>query len=265
MLALIAGEGNLPAVLVDTLAELPYIAAIEGHPPAFLTPDRTFRIEHLGSLLEEFKALGITEVCFAGAIQRPAIDPSEIDAATMPLVPRLTAALSRGDDGALREVLAIFTEAGFAIRGANEFAAALLPVAGTHTARRTEPRHEIDAARAANVLARLGPLDIGQSCVVHQGQVLAVEGRFGTDWMLESLANRPDDKGGILYKAPKPGQDRRIDLPVVGVETIAAASKARLDGVVVEEDGVMVLDLAAVERAADELRLFFWVRKADAE
>ncbi|NNL74224.1 MAG: UDP-2,3-diacylglucosamine diphosphatase LpxI, partial [Silicimonas sp.] len=45
------------------------------------------------------------------------------------------------------------------------------------------------------------------------------------------------------------------------VDTIAAAHKARLEGVVVEEDGVMVLDLAAVERAADEMGLFFWVRR----
>ena len=275
MLALIAGQGRLPTVLVDNLRELPHIASLEGYPPDVLVPDRSFRIEHLGTLIEEFRALGIRDICLAGAIRRPALDPSKIDAATMPLVPRMMAALERGDDGALREVLAIFEDAGFTIRAAHEFAAALLPVAGTYTARRPEPDHEADAARAAEVMQALGPLDIGQSCVVHRRQVLAVEGKFGTDWMLASLQNRPgggprdlssasddrDAKGGIFYKAAKPGQDRRVDLPVVGVETIAAAKKARLDGVVVEEDGVMVLDLAAVERTADELGLFFWVRR----
>lgn len=261
MLALIAGEGRLPAVLVDNLSDLPYIAAMEGYPPDFLTPDRVFRIEHLGTLLEEFKALGVTDVCFAGSIRRPAIDPAQIDAATMPLVPRMMAALSKGDDGALREVLTVFSEAGFNIRAANEFAAVLLPVAGVFTSRRTDTQHAADAVRAAEVVAHLGPLDIGQSCVVHRGRVLAIEGQFGTDWMLRSLRDRPDEGGGIFYKAPKPGQDRRIDLPVVGVDTIAAAHKARLEGVVVEENGVMVLDLAAVERAADEMGLFFWVRR----
>lgn len=263
MLALIAGEGKLPAVLVDNLSDLPYIAALEGHLPKYLTPDRVFRIEHLGTLLEEFKALGVRDVCFAGAIQRPAVDPGKIDAATMPLVPRMMAALGKGDDGALREVLAIFEEAGFAVRAANELASALLPVEAVYTARRTEAQHEADAARAAEVLAHLGPLDVGQSCVVHQGQVLAIEGRFGTDWMLKSLRHRPDGIGGVFYKAPKPGQDRRIDLPLVGVDTIAAAKKAGLEGVIVEENGVMVLDLAAVERAADELGLFFWVRRPE--
>ncbi|NNE86843.1 MAG: UDP-2,3-diacylglucosamine diphosphatase LpxI [Silicimonas sp.] len=261
MLALIAGQGRLPAVLVDALADLPYIATPEGSDPDFLVPDRRFRIEHLGTLINELKALGVTEVCFAGGVARPSIDPAQIDAATMPLMPRMADALQRGDDGALRELLAIFEEAGFTVRPANAYSSALLPVAGTFTTRRPDEQHKKDAARAAEVLAALGPLDVGQGCVVHQGQVLAIEGRFGTDWMLASLQHRPDGQGGLFYKAAKPGQDRRIDLPLVGVGTIAAASKARLDGVVVEEDGVMVLDLAAVERAADELGLFFQVRR----
>lgn len=261
MLALIAGRGKLPAVLVDNLADLPHIAALEGNLPEFLVPDRIFRIEELGTLLEEFRALGVTDVCFAGAIHRPGVDPTRIDAATMPLVPRMMTALGKGDDGALREVLAIFTEAGFAIRSPDELAPALLPAEAVLTARHPEPQHERDIERAAQVLRHLGPLDIGQSCVVHKGQVLAIEGCFGTDWMLESLLHRPDGSGGVFYKAPKPGQDRRIDLPLVGVDTVVRAKKAGLDGVVVEENGVMVLDMAAVRRAADELRLFFWVRR----
>ena len=261
-MALIAGTGKLPAVLVENLKELPFVASLKGFDPDFLVPDRRFRIEHLGTLIEEFKALGVTEVCFAGAIGRPAIDPSAIDRATTPLVPRMMAALQKGDDGALREVLGIFEDAGFTIRAPNEFASAFLPVSGCFTSRRPDEQHKMDAGRAAEVLRTLGPLDIGQSCVTYVGQVLAVEGRFGTDWMLASLASRPDDDGGIFYKAAKPGQDRRIDLPVVGVDTVVAARKARLDGLVVEEDSVMVLDLAAVTRAADELRLFFWVRRS---
>lgn len=261
MLALIAGTGKLPAVLVENLKDLPHIVALEGFDPDVLVPDQRFRIEHLGRLLEELKALGIVHVCFAGAIGRPEIDQSAIDTATLPLVPRMLAALQKGDDGALREVLSIFEDAGFTIRAPHEFAPALLPVQAVFTSRKPDDQHKTDATRAAEVLQSLGPLDIGQSCVIHQGQVLAVEGRFGTDWMLQTLTSRPDTKGGIFYKAAKPTQDRRIDLPVVGVDTVAGVRKAGLDGIIVEEDSVMVLDLAAVERAADECGLFFWVRR----
>ncbi len=261
MLALIAGRGQLPAVLVDCLGELPFVASLEGFDPELLVPDRRFRLEHLGTLIAELKELGVTEVCFAGAVSRPAIDPSAIDAATMPLVPKIKAALGAGDDGALRAVLAIFEEAGFSIRAADEIVPALLPRPGVVTTRPVEDQHRVDAQRAADIVAGLGALDIGQSCVVKQGQVLAIEGRYGTDWMLESLRVRPDGQGGIFYKAKKPGQDRRIDLPVIGVDTVAGAAGAGLDGLVIECGGVMVLDLAAATRDADEAGLFLWVRE----
>lgn len=260
MLALVAGRGQLPGTLVAALAERPYVVALEGFDPDTLDPDRRFRVERLGTLLTELKTLGVTEVCFAGAIGRPPIDPGEIDAATLPLVPKMMAALQMGDDGALRTVLAIFEDHGFAVRAAHEIVPSLLPDAAVHSKRQTDDPDRKDAARAAEVMAGLGALDVGQSCAVRAGQVLSIEGVFGTDWMLASLAARPDAGGGVFYKASKPGQDRRIDLPVVGVETVKGVSRAGLDGLVIEAGGVMVLDLPAVLRSCDELDLFFWVR-----
>lgn len=260
MLALIAGQGKLPSVLVDALPEIPYIVSLDGFDPDILVPDRRFRIEHLGSVIAEMQALGINEICLAGSIARPPIDPGRIDAATLPLVPRMMQALQKGDDGALREVLAIFEDAGFTIRAADELSASLLPAPGVFTSRRTEDYHKSDAIRGAEVVAAMGAADIGQACVIKAGQAIAVEGTFGTQHMLECLRNRPDGTGGILFKAKKPHQDRRVDLPVIGVDTVEQCANAGLDGIVVEADGVMVLDLAAVTRAADELGLFLWVR-----
>ena len=94
------------------------------------------------------------------------------------------------------------------------------------------------------------------------GQALALEGSFGTDWMLDSLTHRSDGGGGILYKAPKPGQDRRIDLPTIGPETVRAASAAKLDGIVIEAGGVMLLDLDETVRSAEDCGLFIWARQS---
>lgn len=261
MLALVAGKGRLPGILVEALSERPYVASLEGADPDGLVPDQRFRIEQLGTFLESLTARGVTEVCFAGAISRPALDPSKVDAATMPLVPRMMAALHAGDDGALRAVIAIFEEGGFRIAAADDLLPSLLPKPGFASARRAQENHVADAERATAVIAGLGSLDIGQSCAVKAGQVLAVEGIFGTDWMLESLKNRPDGAGGVFFKARKPDQDRRIDLPTIGVGTVTGVAKAGLEGIVVEAGGVMVLDLDDVERAADEAGIFLWVRE----
>lgn len=259
-LALIAGQGRLPELLFDALAEAPFVAAMDGFPPEGLVVDQVFRFEHLGTFLAGLTGRGCKRVCFAGSMARPPVEPGLIDAATMPLVPRLMAAMGQGDDALLREVLAVFGEAGLTVVAADEILPELVPEAGLLGAVPLSDRAEAEADRAAAIVAAMGGVDIGQGCVVHKGQALAVEGLFGTDWMLESLRARPDGAGGVFFKAPKPGQDRRIDLPAIGPETIMRVAAAGLDGLVIEAGGVMVLDREAVIAAADRAGLFLWAR-----
>jgi UDP-2,3-diacylglucosamine hydrolase len=105
----------------------------------------------------------------------------------------------------------------------------------------------------------MGCQDSGQACVVKAGSVIAREGPEGTDAMIAAL--EPAGKAsGILFKAPKPGQDRRADLPVIGPGTALAAAKALLDGIVIEAGGVMVIDLPEVREILDGQGMFLWVR-----
>lgn len=264
MLALITGEGALPAALCRELPEPPLICVLDGFFPDGLKADILFRIETLGSLLGTLKERGVTEVCFAGAIRRTPIDPAAIDAATLPLVPILQQALMSGDDGALRAVVGIFEQSGLSVRGAHQIAPSLLPPVGVPSAAQPDDGHRADARRGAAIVEAMAAVDVGQACVVRRGQALAVEGVYGTDWMLDSLRRRPEPReGGLLYKAPKPGQDRRVDLPMIGSATPDSAAAAGLDGVVIEAGGVMVLDLPEVLANCDRLGLFLWVRGPD--
>ena len=263
MLALIAGQGRLPQHLIKASDTRPLVASLERFPPDTVAPDVTFRIERLGSFLQTLKDEGVTDVCLAGSLQRVPLDAAEIDPATMPLVPRMMEALKSGDDAALRTVLAFFEEAGMTIRAAHDIAPDLLPPAGVLGTAKPDTEDEEDASRGQKVVSAIGAADIGQACVVYRGQVLASECIFGTDWMLQSLANRPDSgTGGLLFKAPKPDQDRRIDLPTIGTGTVAEAASAGLKGIVTEAGGVMVLDLADTLSAADKAGLFIWVRQS---
>lgn len=261
-LALIAGAGGLPAALVANLPERPLICALDGFPPAGLTPDQTFRVERLALFLRWLEDQGVTEVCFAGAVQRPRLDPSLFDPATATMVPRLLAAMGQGDDATLREVLAIFTESGFALKGVADIAPRLVPGPGVY-AGVTAPQDEKDAARAETIVAALGAADVGQGCVVAGGLCLAVETLPGTDAMLAFVAQIPPGlrpTKGLFYKAPKPTQDRRIDLPTLGVQTLRNAAAAGLGGIVWAANGVICLDLPAMQEEAATLGLFLWAR-----
>lgn len=263
MLALICGTGRLPLALVGALNPRPLVCSLRGFAPEDLTPDLDFRLEQVGSLIADLKARGVTRLCLAGAIRRPPIDPTLIDAKTMPLVPVMQKAIASGDDGALRGVIGIFESAGFAVMPAHELAPDLVPQAGCATDRQPAEADRADAARGQAVVAAMGCADIGQSCVVHRRQAIAVEALFGTDWMLQSLARRPDGGGGLLFKAPKPEQDRRVDLPTIGPDTVDLSAAAGLTGIVIEAGGVMVLEREEVLARCNRAGLFLWVREAD--
>ena len=263
MLALICGKGEFPKIIAQNCTMMPLIASLAQFPPDELIPDICFRLETLGSFLELLKQHRITQVCFAGAIKRPSIDPTLIDSATRPLVARITAALAQGDDGALKIVIEIFEHAGFQVVGFGQVMPELLPPLGILSHRAPNRQDQDDAARAAAVIVGMSPLDIGQACAVAGSHVLAVEAFGGTEWMLQSLITRREawPPGGILFKAPKTGQERRIDLPAIGPATCRQVKKAGLDGIVIAHGGVVVLDLAAVISEANRMELFFWVRE----
>lgn len=262
MLALIAGTGDLPGAIVAALRADgqpdPLICEMRGFVadlPDDL-PRRPFRLEQLGSFLADLKARGVTELCLAGAMQRPEIEPAAIDAATLPLVPRLQRAMSLGDDGTLREFIAIFEEAGLALRAAHRIAPGLLPPEGVLTTAAPPPqvRAGLPAARAA--LAEMAARDVGQSCILQDGRIIALEPQEGTDVLIRT---QTWPSGAVLVKAPKPGQDRRADLPVIGPETARAAMEQGLAGIVIGAGGVMVLHRAEVIRRLEASDGFLWV------
>jgi len=265
--ALIAGRGALPAALARAMAERPLVTAMEGFAPEALVVDLGFRLERLVPFLRALEREGVQEVIFAGAVTRPRLDPALLDPATAQLLPRLMQAMAAGDDATLRAVIGIFAESGFAVVGVGDIAPALLPGPGV-LAGQVQDRDRADAARAAAIVAALGAVDVGQGAVVAQGLCLAVEALPGTDAMLAAVAAlppalRPDPARGrgLLYKAAKPGQDRRIDLPTIGPDTLQAVAAAGLGGVAFAAGGVICLELPAMQRLAASLGLFLWARE----
>lgn len=263
--AIIAGQGRLPAALAAAMAETPLVAAMDGFSPEGLTVDLTFRVERLVPFLRALERDGVSQVVFAGAVTRPRLDPALLDEATATLLPRLMQAMAAGDDATLRVVIKLFEEFGFAVAGVDTIAPALLPKAGI-LAGTVTPRDEADAVRAAAIVEALGAVDVGQGAVVAQGLCLGVEALPGTDALLAQVAGiatlRPDPARGkgVFYKAAKPGQDRRIDLPALGPETLRGAAAAGLGGVAFQAGSVICLDLDEMKQLAGEMGLFLWAR-----
>ena len=141
--------------------------------------------------------------------------------------------------------------------GAHEIMADLIAPEGTLGAVLPSEQALSDARRGLEIAKVLGRVDVGQGCIVQQGLVLAVEAIEGTDEMIRRSAGyaRPG-AGGVLVKTSKPQQDKRLDLPAIGITTIEQAHAAGLAGIALQAGGTMIIDRAAVIEKANQLGLF---------
>ncbi|MEM8554319.1 MAG: UDP-2,3-diacylglucosamine diphosphatase LpxI, partial [Pseudomonadota bacterium] len=104
--------------------------------------------------------------------------------------------------------------------------------------------------------------DVAQACIVARGQCLGIETIYGTDALLADVARHRDDRqpshGGVMVKRPKVGQEMRVDMPVIGPQTVVAAAGARLTGIHLAAEQVMVLEAAEVVETANRLEIAIW-------
>lgn len=275
-LAIVAGSGALPRLIAEDRARSgrPYrVVRLDGtaldwagdHPVIDAV------LERPGRLFAALRREGCGDITFAGAVRRPSLDPRRFDLTMVRLAPRILAGMRRGDDDTLRMIADIFEAEGFTVHAPHELLAGLVMPAGVPTRARPTPADEADVARAAEIVTALGAVDAGQGAVVAQGICLGLESIQGTDVMLDFVARtsagfRPDPEGarGVLYKAPKPGQDWRLDLPAIGPDTVERAVAAGLAGIVVQAGAVLLLGREETIKAADAAGLFLWGREPEA-
>lgn len=257
-LAILSGGGALPVMIAAAHSDALRVV-FEGVAHDMPEPVSVHKIAQMGGIWQALKDSGVTRVVFAGGMGRPALNPADMDAGMLSIAPRVLAAFQQGDDALLRLVIAVFEEQGFEVVGAHELLPNLCAGEGLFGGREPDEAALSDAEKAKEVLAALAPVDVGQGCVVAAGLCLGIETLQGTDALLRFVSDTPDKLrrgNGVLVKAPKAGQDLRVDMPAVGPDTVKNAAAAGLAGIVVAANNVMLLDQAALKAALEETGLF---------
>ncbi len=268
-LAIICGGGSLPAAVADAVARRgrrPVMFGIRGWADAAAI-DRYahhwIAIGQAGRFFRLARAENCREALFIGTLLRPPITQLRLDWQTIRAMPRLIRAYRGGDDKLISGVASIAESGGLRVVGVKDVAPEVLVPEGVIGRYRPSQRDRTDIARALDVIAALGPFDVGQAAVVADNNVLAVEAAEGTDNLLNRIAELrrlgrvASPPGiGVLVKAPKPGQDRRFDLPSIGPRTVENVARAGLAGLAVTAGSTMIAEAQAVTAAADREKIF---------
>ena len=261
-LGIIAGGGALPARLASaaqTAGRAVFVVKLDRHaddPELDQYPGITARLGAAAKILDAMRDNACQDVVLAGKVARPSFTAIRPDWRAAKLLMKV-GMKALGDDGLLRLVGQELEREGFRLVGAHEILTDLAVSEGVLGTIKPDDQALSDARHGLRVARILGQADVGQGCVVQQGLVLALEAIEGTDEMVRRSAKYcRDGVGGVLVKSAKPQQDKRLDLPAIGMKTVEEAHKAGLRGIALLAGGTMIIDRAAVIARADALGLF---------
>jgi UDP-2,3-diacylglucosamine hydrolase len=269
-LAIICGGGSFPGAVAEAITRRgrrPVMFPVRGWADQKVVERYTHHwiaIGQAGRFFRLARAERCHEAVFIGTLLRPALTQLRPDWYMLRLMPRIAAVFRGGDDRLLSGIAALFEEGGVRIIGVGEVAPEIVVPEGTLGRFAPSERDRADIAYSLKLIATLGPFDIGQAVVVADGHVVAVEASEGTDNMLTRVAQLRAEgrftkpaRIGVLVKAPKPGQDRRFDLPAIGPKTIENVARAGLAGLAVAAGSAIVAEPDKVSTAADRAGIFF--------
>jgi hypothetical protein len=265
-LAIIAGGGALPIALAAAAAaqgRAVHVIGIRGEADAKISrfPHTWLKWGEVGKLFATLEGLGCRDLVIIGSVSRPDLANVRFDFGAIKNLPFLLGLGVGGDDQVLSSVVRFLEGKGYRVYGAGEVAPELLAAEGNLGAKAPSPDDRADIETGFRVVSALGRLDVGQAAVVVKGRVLAVEAAEGTDAMLARCAElrkggRRRGLAGVLVKAPKPGQEERVDLPTIGPDTVEMAAQAGLAGIAVAAGRVLIADRNATIAAAGQHGLF---------
>ncbi len=258
-LGIIAGSGVYPLLLADAAR----VAGVKKIILAAFTdetsPDVTnradqiewLRVGQLGKLLNFFREAKVRHAIMAGQIAPGNLFSLRPDFKAMFLLARLKQRNAESIFGAIADQLA---EIGVELLPATTFLDHLIALHGQIAGPKLKEREEEDIAFGFAIARQLSALDVGQTIVVKNGTVLAVEAFEGTNEAIRR-GGLLGKKNAIVIKVTKPNQDMRFDVPVIGTETLRVADEAKVCAIAVEAGRTLLLEKAALLDLAERLKI----------
>lgn len=256
---LIAGNGRFPFLVLDAARALGHdvtVVAVKEEADADFDAYAAERgaavhrvsLGHLGKAIAILREAGAVQAVMAGQVKHVKIFGGVVPDLTLLSV--LTRLKAKNTDALIAAVADVMRDKGIELLDSTLFLQPLLARTGALTRRTLTPGEQAELDFGYRMADAIAGLDIGQTIVVKERAVVAVEAMEGTDATI-ARAGALAGPGCVVVKVAKPNQDMRFDVPVVGVPTIEAMTRAGASVLSIDAGKTLILDGDAFARAAD--------------
>jgi len=253
---LIAGNGKFPFMILQSARAQGIdvvIAAIkeETFPEieSFGYPVHWLGLGQLGKLIKLFKQAGVHKAIMAGQVKHIQIFSSSLPDLTM--IRMLASLRQKNTDSIIGAVARILQESGISLVDSTALLKPHMAAEGTMTRRGLSDHEKSDVDYGRPIAHRIAAMDIGQTVVVRDQAIVAVEAMEGTDAVIRRAGELANQKKLTVVKVSKPGQDMRFDVPVVGVPTIENMVVAGATALILDAHRTLILDKQRFLELAD--------------
>lgn len=256
-LGIVAGGGLLPKRLLKHCDEQdikPFIVGFKGQTDEALLSGRDhtlMRLGEAGKIIRILREQNVTDLVLIGSIERPKARDLYPDLYTAAFFAKM-GFKAMGDDSLLTAIRHELERQGFNIHGIHELIPELLTRLGPVGGHAPNADQILLIDRGMNAARKLGAADLGQSVVVDADGAITEENSKGTDHLIRKAAAH----GAVLVKMCKPQQDRKLDLPTIGSNTVKLCAQTGYAGIAVEAGSSLIADEDEVRRLADAHGLF---------
>lgn len=266
-LAIIAGRGQIPSLIIERCKKegINYkLFLLNGEKYEYSYEDEspiTLKYGEISKLLKIAKEEEISNLIMVGAITKPDFKSIKVDTKSAILLAKIMAKKLLGDDSVLDAVVRFFEKEGLKVLKIQDFLENIISEKGILGTAKPSKDDLTNIEIAKNAINHFSKFDVGQSMVVAQKQIIAVEGVEGTDEMIKRCGNL-DIKyknSAILVKMSKKNQSDKADLPTIGLKTVQNCIENGIKGIAIQAKLTLVLDKEKVVGLANENEVFIVV------
>tara|TARA_X000000950_G_scaffold248013_1_gene306763 strand:- start:399 stop:1187 length:789 start_codon:yes stop_codon:yes gene_type:complete len=262
MIGLIFGETDFPKYIYKKIKnEVKYII-IDLTKKNFFKKDKNSHkvsIGQFGKIISILKKNNCKKVLFAGKVDKPNFSKLSLDLKGILYISNILKKAKIGDAAILKEIINILKKEGIKTISSTFFTPELNLSRGNYSNHKPDSVDKRDIKNAIRDLKKSKPYSHIQGAIGRNNSVI-LEKRKGTQNLLKNIKKLKNKKNGVLVKFPKKKQDRRIDLPTVGLDTLKQCKSAGLKGIVLKHKSNIFLDKARAIQFANKNKLFILVK-----